>query len=78
MHMLRQGCSLSMLHRCCKKLHGDVGLHGLSMPNIMCLPFYLKPRGIKTKPIENQSPMMWLRYFPKYLNHWLAGQPPHP
>ena len=26
MHMLGQGCSLSMLHRTCEKLHGGVGL----------------------------------------------------
>ena len=26
MHMLRQGCSLSMLHGTCEKLHGGVGL----------------------------------------------------
>ena len=26
MHMLRQACSLSMLHRTCEKLHGGVGL----------------------------------------------------
>ena len=25
MHMLRQGCSLSMLHRTCEKLHGVLG-----------------------------------------------------
>ena len=25
MHILRQGCSLSMLHRTCEKLHGVLG-----------------------------------------------------
>ena len=51
MHMLRQGCSLSMLHRTCEKLHGDVRLGGLSTPNIMCMPFYFRPRGVKENPI---------------------------
>ena len=51
MYMLRQGCSLSMLHRTCEKLHGGVKLGGLSMPNIMHVPFYFKPRGIKKNPI---------------------------
>ena len=30
---LRQGCSLSMLHRTYEKMHGGVRLGGLSMPN---------------------------------------------
>ena len=51
MCMLRQECSLSMLHRNCKKMHGGVRLGGLSMPNIMHMPFYVKPRGIKKSPI---------------------------
>ena len=46
MHMLRQRCSLSMLHRTCEKLHGGVSWV-LSMPNIMHMPFYYKPRGMK-------------------------------
>ena len=30
--MLRQGCSLSMLHRTCKKLHGALGwLNGMGV-----------------------------------------------
>ena len=33
-----------MLHRTCEKLHGSVRLGGLSMPNVMCMPFYFKPR----------------------------------
>ena len=33
MHIVRQGCSLSMFHRTCEKLHGDVRLGGLSMPS---------------------------------------------
>ena len=32
MCMYRQGCSLSMLHRTCEKLHWGVRLGGLSMP----------------------------------------------
>ena len=36
---------------CVKELHGGVRLGGLSMPNIMCMPFYFKPRGIKKYPI---------------------------
>ena len=47
MHMLRQGCSLSMLHRTCEKLHWGVRLGGLGMPNILCMPFYFKCSGIK-------------------------------
>ena len=46
MSMLRQGCSLGMFHRTCEKLHGGVRVGGLSMPNIMCMPFYFKPQGI--------------------------------
>ena len=41
--MLRQGCSLSMLHRICKKLHGGVRLDGLRMPNILHMPFIVSP-----------------------------------
>ena len=39
MCMLRQGCSLSMLHRTCKKVHGGIRLGGLGMPNIMHMFF---------------------------------------
>ena len=35
MGMLRQGCSLSILHRTCEKVHGGVRLGGLGMPNIL-------------------------------------------
>ena len=49
--MLRQGCSLSMLHRTCEKLHGGVRLGGLCMLKIMHMPFYFKPRGNKENPI---------------------------
>ena len=41
MHMLSQECSQSMLHRMCEKLYGGVMLGGLSMPNILCMPFNL-------------------------------------
>ena len=51
MCMLRQECSLSMLHTTYAKLHGGVRLGGLSMPNIMCMPFYFKPKGIKKNSI---------------------------
>ena len=37
--MLRQGYSLSMLHRICEKLYGGVRLGGLSMHNIMHMLF---------------------------------------
>ena len=47
MCMLRQGCSLSMLQRTCEKMHGGVRFGGLSMPNILHMPFYFKPRGVK-------------------------------
>ena len=47
MWMLRQWYSLSMLHRTCDKLHGEVRLGGLGMPNVMWMPFYFKPRGDK-------------------------------
>ena len=42
--MLRQGCSLGMLHRTCENVHGGVRLGGLGMPNILCMP------GSKTYP----------------------------
>ena len=45
--MLKQGCSLSMLHRTCEKVPGGVSLGGLGMPNILCMPFNFKPRGGK-------------------------------
>ena len=51
MHMLRQWWSLSMPHRTCEKLHGGVRLGGLSMPNIIGMPFYFKSRGIKKNPV---------------------------
>ena len=50
MHMLRQYCSLSMLHRTCKNMHGGVWLGGLRMPNgwhTLCMPIYFKAWGIK-------------------------------
>ena len=46
MCMLKQGCSLSMNHRTCENVHGDVRLGGLGMPNILNMPFYFKPRDI--------------------------------
>ena len=49
MCMLRQGCSLSMVHRTCENCQG-VRLGRLSMPNIMGMPFYFKSRGIKKNP----------------------------
>ena len=42
MCMLRQGCSLNMLHRTCEKAHGGVRLGALGMPNILHMPFYFK------------------------------------
>ena len=51
MCMLRQGCSLSMLHRTCEKVHGGVRLDGLGMPNILCMPFF-KPRSVKKYSIS--------------------------
>ena len=48
--MLRQWCSLSMLHRTCENMLGGVWLGGLSMPNgwcTMCMPIYVKPWDIK-------------------------------
>ena len=41
--MLRQGCSLIMLHRSCEKLHGGVRFSRLSMPNTMHILFILSP-----------------------------------
>ena len=43
MSMLRQRCSLSMLHRSCEYVHGGVRLDGLGMLNILCMPFTLSP-----------------------------------
>ena len=51
MCMLRQGCSLSMLHRTCEKVHGGARWGGPGMPNILCMPFYFKARGVKKYPI---------------------------
>ena len=48
--MLRQWCSLSILHRTCKNMHRGVGLGRLSKPNGCCtlhMPIYFKPWGIK-------------------------------
>ena len=45
--MLRQGCSLSMVHRTCENIHGGVSLCGLGMPSVLYMAFYFKPRGIK-------------------------------
>ena len=42
MGMLRQGCSLSMSHRTCEKVHRGVKLGGLGMPNILHMSFYFK------------------------------------
>ena len=39
MCMLRQGCSLSILHRTCENMHEGVSLCGLGMPNILHMPF---------------------------------------
>ena len=47
MCMLRQGCSLSILHRTCEKVHWGVRLCALGMSNILHMPFYFKPRGVK-------------------------------
>ena len=46
MCLLRQECSLSMLHRTRENVTGGVRLGGLGMPNILCMPFYFEPRGI--------------------------------
>ena len=51
MCMLRQGCSLSILHRTCENMHEGVGLCGLGMPNILHMPFYFRPRGIEKHSI---------------------------
>ena len=51
MCILRQGCSLSMLHRTCEKVHGGVRLGGLRLPNIMYMPCYLNPGDINKYPI---------------------------
>ena len=47
MCMLRQRHSLSMLHRTCEKVHWGVRLGGYGIPNILCMPLYFNPRGIK-------------------------------
>ena len=47
MHMLRQWCSLRMLHRTCEEMHGSVRLCGLAMPNSFCTPIYFEARGVK-------------------------------
>ena len=43
MHMLRQGCYLSMLHRICEILHGGVRLGVLGMPISCACLFILSP-----------------------------------
>ena len=48
MCMLRQGCSLSMLHRTCEPVHWSVRLDGLGMPNILHMPLYFKPRILRS------------------------------
>ena len=50
--MLRQRCSLSMLHGTCEKLLGGVRIGGLSMSNILGMPFYFEPRGIEKYSIQ--------------------------
>ena len=50
MCILRQWCSLSMLHRSCENMYGGVGFGGLSMLNGWCslwMPIYFKPWGIE-------------------------------
>ena len=39
MHIVRQGCSLSMLHKTCEKVHGGVMLGGLNMPQYLAHAF---------------------------------------
>ena len=49
MCMLRQRCSLGMLHRTCENMHRDVGLGGMSIPIGWCtlhMPIYFKPWGM--------------------------------
>ena len=46
MCMLRQWCSLSMLHRTCENMYRDVRLGRLNMPNGWCtlhMLIYFKP-----------------------------------
>ena len=46
MCMLRQWCSLSMLHRTCEYMHEGVRLGGLRMPHGWCtlhMPIYFNP-----------------------------------
>ena len=53
---------------------------GCSAPKFPGFPMIHKPDiplGLWC-PAEDTSPMEWLRYLPKYLNHWLVGPPPHP
>ena len=51
MYMLSQRCSLSMVHRICEYVPGGVRLGGLDMSKILCMPSYLKSRGVKKYPI---------------------------
>ena len=61
--MLRQRYSLSMLHRTCEYVQGGVRLGRLGMPNILHMPFYFKPRGIKKYSIH-----IWCKLsFPVFL-----------
>ena len=43
---------MGMLDRTYEKLHGDVRLDGLNMPNILHIPFYFKSMGIKENSIR--------------------------
>ena len=50
MHMLRQWCSMSMLHRTCEYIHVGVRFGGLSLPNGWCflhIPISFEPWGVK-------------------------------
>ena len=57
MHMLRQGCSLSIFHITCENVHGGIRLGGWDMPNILHIPFYFKSRGIKKYSIPYMLPI---------------------
>ena len=52
MHMVIQGCSVSMFHRTCENVHRGARLGGLCMPSILHMSFYFKPRGIKKYSIQ--------------------------
>ena len=55
MHMFIKGCSLSMFHRSCEKLHGGVRLGRLGMPNFLCMAIYFKPMGVQHNPTLNRN-----------------------